>query len=149
MTRSLSDQGRGSLSERRDVVKELQGVVLLLEDDESVRKSLSLFLTLAGLEVQSYATVGAFLSQPWPRSGAACALLDVFLPDGSGLDVQECLARRQPQLPVIMMSALATEALVSRARAAGAFAFFNKPIDCELLLTEIERALATPGQRSA
>jgi FixJ family two-component response regulator len=123
-------------------------IVLLVEDDASVRSSLSRLLTLSGYEVRAFATAAELHDASLPLEKTACVLMDVYLPDGDGLELQRGLAERAPNLPVILMTARATDELRARALRGGAAGFLAKPLEADALLTEIERVLATFRQAS-
>jgi FixJ family two-component response regulator len=119
-----------------------QPLVLLVEDDESVREALGRLLRISELEVAAFANVSEFLAYNRPGR-PACLLLDVYLPDGNGLELAARLAATDPGLPVVLMTAQLNEGLSRRAAIAGAFGFMVKPLDSDQLLDEIHRALAS------
>ena len=121
-----------------------QPIVLLVEDDESVREALGRLFRISNLEVIAFATASDFLA--YDRRGTpACQLLDVYLPDGNGLELAARLAATDPGLPVVLITAQLNEGLRRRAAIAGAFGFMVKPLDSDQLLDEIHRALASVG----
>lgn len=103
-----------------------------------------------GFAVSTYASGGAFLDAVTvPRRG--CVLLDVRLPDMSGLEVQRRLAARGADLPTIMITAFADIAIAVAAMKAGAVDFIEKPVSAERLLASIAAALgpdAKPAPRA-
>lgn len=119
-------------------------LVLLVEDDESVRQALGRLLSISQLEVIAFATAGDFLGYRRSRR-PACLLLDVYLPDANGLELTAELTASDPELPVLLMTARLSDGLRHRAEAAGAFAFLVKPLDSDHLLDQIRRALAASG----
>jgi FixJ family two-component response regulator len=119
-----------------------RGLVLVVDDDRSVRRALSRLLRAEGYEVSAFATAGEFLKHPLPPR-PACLVLDVRLPDMSGLELQRRLAGSAPRLPVVVISAHADRAAREEALAAKALAFLAKPFDDEDLLGAVRDALAS------
>lgn len=115
--------------------------VILLDDDPSMRRSLSLALTLAGYEVRSYASAGELFEALDPAQ-PGCLLLDLKMPGLDGLEVQEELRERGCMLPVIFISAFADIPSTVRAMKAGAVDFVEKPFSKDALVSRIEEALA-------
>lgn len=115
-------------------------LVIIVDDDVSVRESLGSLLALEDREVRSFESAGAFLD--WsPPHGPKCLLLDVSLPDLSGLDVQDSIADRYPDMPIIFMTGYGDVPTSVRAMKAGAAEFLIKPLDSDVLLAAIDRAL--------
>ncbi len=117
-------------------------VVVLLDDDPAVRRSVSLTLNLAGYEVKAYASAGELLQGLDPAQ-SGCLLLDLRMPDMSGLEVQQALSARGCSLPVIFISAFGDIPTTVHALKAGAVDFLEKPFSTESLITRIEEALET------
>ena len=127
---------------RRPALREESGekpVVYVVDNDDSVRVSLEWLIRRAGWRPNSFATAGEFLAHarcPMP----SCLLLDVTLPDLSGLDVQEMLAG-QGEVPIIFMTGYGDVPTTVRAMKAGALEFLVKPLCDDELLRVIPRAL--------
>jgi FixJ family two-component response regulator len=128
-------------SSDRDTRKPVRKHVLLLDDDPSVRRDLGILLLDAGFAVRSFATARELLAYHRPE-GPACLLLDIFLPDADGLDLQRQLAATSPDLPVVLITGHLDDGLRERALGSGAFALLAKPLDWSSLLSEIRQALA-------
>ena len=116
-------------------------VVILLDDDPAVRRSLTLALGLAGYQVQSYASAAEMLDALNPAQ-PGCLLLDLRMPGMGGLEVQETLQARGCTMPVIFISAFGDIPTTVRALKAGAVDFVEKPFTTEALVARIEEALA-------
>ena len=84
-----------------------EAVVLVLDDDLSMRKALSDLIESVGLRVQLYASVPELLGRPFPDV-ASCLVLDVRLPGPGGLDFQERLAKANVHIPSTSSRAMAT-----------------------------------------
>lgn len=120
-------------------------LVYVVDDDDSMRRALDRLLRSAGLKTEVFASAQEFLDQS--RPGGACIVLDVRMPGMTGLELQQRLAATQPGLPVVLITAYASDALRRQALAAGASAFLRKPFeDCELL-EAVTRAIG--GSRPA
>ena len=81
-----------------------QGLVSLLEDDESIRRALSQLFESIGLDVKTFADARDFLSEDSPDCHPSCLLLDLRLPGMSGLALQEELKRRGATIPIIFIT---------------------------------------------
>lgn len=113
-------------------------VLLVVDDEFLIRWSLSEHFDQAGYSVIEAETLrearAALLNH------VDVVLLDVLLPDGNGLDLLAELRRSQPNLPVIVISAHATQVVADRARADGAFDCVRKPFDLNALTALVDRA---------
>jgi FixJ family two-component response regulator len=114
--------------------------VSVIDDDEPVRKSLQRLLRSAGLRVDIFASAEEYLHAEPPQH-PGCLLLDVRMPGTSGLDLQEQLQAAGCTTPIIFMTAHEDGRARSRAFAAGAVAFLQKPVDDKALLEAIYRVL--------
>jgi RNA polymerase sigma factor (sigma-70 family) len=114
--------------------------VYVVEDDPSVRDSLSLLLQLRGFSTATFDTAEAFLEGD-ALERPACVLADVRLPGMSGLDLQRKLAGRQAALPFVVMTAHGDVATARAALRDGAVDFLEKPIDEQDLIEAITVAL--------
>jgi FixJ family two-component response regulator len=114
-------------------------IVYVVDDDDSVRVSLEWLIRRAGWQPNSFASAAEFLA--YPRCPMpSCLLLDVTLPDLSGLDVQEMLAG-QREVPIIFITGYGDVPTTVRAMKAGAVEFLVKPFCDDELLRAIPRAL--------
>jgi len=113
--------------------------IYIVDDDESVRDSARALLESYDLTVEDFASARAFL-EGYEVGGKACLLLDLNMPDMDGLELLEWLRGRQIAIPVIIVSAQNDAEVQERARRAGAFAFFEKPVD-DSLIAAIGQAL--------
>lgn len=115
-------------------------IVYVVDDDDAMRGSLKWLIESVGLRVETFGSADEFLSCYYPgRPG--CLLLDVRMPGMSGLDLQEYLANRHIQLPVIIITGHGDVPMAVRAMKAGALDFIEKPFNDEALLDAIRRAL--------
>src|SRR5271170_950309 len=113
--------------------------VCVIDDESSIRKSLSNLLRSAGLNVQAFASAQEFLTN-WPRKAPSCLVLDIQLPGISGLDLQQELAAGDCQIPIIFMTGYGDIPMTVRAMKAGAIEFLTKPFRDEDLLSAVDQA---------
>jgi FixJ family two-component response regulator len=121
-------------------VAPLGPVVFIVDDDISVRESLELLIGTTGVRVETFASAGEFLARGRVRA-PSCLVLDVGLPDLSGLEVQQSLGADRLDLPIIFITGYGDVPITVRAMKAGAVEFLTKPIDDHALLGAIEQAL--------
>ena len=120
--------------------------VFLVDDDESVRNALRWLIESIGVTVEVYDSAIGFLDAYDPaRPG--CLVLDVRMPRMSGLDLQEELARRQVQIPIIMITGHGDVPMCVRAFEHGAFGFLEKPVNHQQLLDQVQRAIVADRTR--
>ena len=126
-------------------------IVFVVDDDVSVRESLELLIRTAGWQPETYPSARAFLARP-PAVVPSCLILDVSLPDLSGLDLQEQIGADRSDLPIIFITGHGDVPMSVKAMKAGAVEFLTKPFDDEVLLSAIasslDRSWAALGQRA-
>lgn len=118
----------------------LSPLIHVVDDDEAVRSSMMLLIGTVGLRVQTWPTPDAFLDGFEP-DGVGAIVLDVRMPGTSGLTVLETLVARGVDQPVIMLTGHGTVDLCRRAFKAGAAEFLEKPVDDDLLLDTLQKAV--------
>jgi len=114
----------------------LSGFVHIVDDDKAVRESLGDLLRSMGYQVTLYGSAAEFLNVELPDA-PACLVLDVRLPDTSGLELQEYLTHVNIRLPVILMSGFADIPMSVKGMKAGAVDFLTKPIRHQDLLDAV------------
>jgi FixJ family two-component response regulator len=119
--------------------------VYVIDDDDSVRASIQDLVESVGLRAESFATAEKFLSVV-RRDGPSCLVLDVRLPDTSGLDLQQKLSRAGVRTPIIFITGHADVPMTVRAMKSGAVEFLTKPFREQDLLDVIHRALKRDRQ---
>ncbi len=115
-------------------------VVFVVDDNASVREALDSLIRSVGLRAETFTCAADFLSQTRPDV-PACVVLDVRLPDRSGLEIQRELASVDCPLPIIFITGHGDIPMSVRAMKAGAMEFLTKPFRDEDLLDAIHAAL--------
>src|SRR6202789_2850636 len=115
--------------------------ILVIDDEAAIRESLEVLLTLEGYSVKM-ANEGEQGLRALELENFDLVLLDLALPGQSGLELLPQIKERQPELPVIMITAYGTVDNVVEAVHAGAENFVQKPWDNEKLLADIRSAVA-------
>lgn len=117
-----------------------ESVVFIVDDDQLIRDSLTELVSSVGMKAVSFSSAREFLESDLnDRSG--CLVLDIRMPDISGLDLQDELHKRDISLPVIFITGHGTVPLSVRAMKAGAVDFLQKPFEDQDLLDAINRAM--------
>jgi len=114
--------------------------VFIVDDDDAVRHSLQMLVESMDIQACAFADVQSFLDAYNPEQ-PGCLVLDVRLPQLSGLELQEYLQRQGIKTPVIFVSGHSTVSMAVRTLRAGAIDFLEKPFDDQALLDSIQRAL--------
>jgi FixJ family two-component response regulator len=118
----------------------MPGSVFVVDDDSSVRKSLTLVLGLSGYGTRAFASAEEFLAICRPGI-SGCVIADLRMPGMSGLELQKTLADRRIGIPIIFMTAYGDVATTRAALKGGAVDFLEKPVDEEMLLQLVAEAL--------
>ena len=117
-----------------------QPVIIVIDDDPSMRATLSDVMRSVGLAVMTFGSAQEFLRGKMPEA-PACLVLDVRLPGQSGLDFQRTLANAGMQLPVVFISGHGDVSMSVRAMKAGAIDFLAKPFRDQDLLDAVYVAI--------
>jgi FixJ family two-component response regulator len=120
-------------------------LVCIVDDDPSVRKSLTRLVRRAGYEVEPFASARDFLARPQP-GGPACLVLDVRMPGLTGLELQEALASTGRRWSIVFISGYRDVPASVKAMKSGAVDFLTKPVNNRDLLEAIARAVAKTRQ---
>lgn len=113
--------------------------VFIVDDDASVRDSLSLLLSLQGYRTATFASAEDFLAAFKP-DWRGCLIVDIRMPGMSGLELQKCLQDNGAHLPVVVITAHGDVAAARQAFRARAVDFIEKPFDAGQLLAAVETA---------
>jgi FixJ family two-component response regulator len=115
-------------------------IVFVVDDDVSVRESLEWLLRSAGWRSETFASAREFLARPSVLV-PSCLVLDVNLPDLSGLDLQQRVAVDRRDMPIIFITGYGDVPMTVRAMKAGAVEFLTKPVSDDALLSAVRHAI--------
>jgi FixJ family two-component response regulator len=118
----------------------IPGTIFIIDDDNSVRRSLSLFLISHDYIVETYSRAEEYLERE-PYNGTGCIILDVNLEGRSGLELQEDLITLESHLPIIFITGHGNIPLSVQTLKKGAINFLEKPFKEEELLNSISEAI--------
>jgi two-component system, LuxR family, response regulator FixJ len=121
-------------------MKERSPAVFIVDDDEAVRSSLRLLIKSVGLIPTALGSAREFLEKYDPAQ-PGCLVLDVRMPEMSGLELQEQLNRQGAVIPVIFITGHGDVPMAVEAMQAGAFDFLQKPFRDQDLIDRIQKAL--------
>jgi FixJ family two-component response regulator len=120
-------------------------IVFIVDDDSLVRDSVADLLVSAGVAAQTFGSATDFIRAERPDV-SACLILDVELPDLSGLDLQTDLTKSGIEIPIIFLTGHGDIPKSVRAMKAGAVEFLTKPFRKEELIDAVRQALARDGE---
>lgn len=115
-------------------------VVFVVDDDLSVRESLEGLIRSSGLRAQTFSSASQFLSGPRPAC-PSCLILDVSLPDLTGLELQKLIAAERPEMPIIFITGHRDVPMTVQAMKEGAVEFLTKPFSSNVLLAAVQSAI--------
>jgi len=114
--------------------------VHVLDDDTAVRDSLNGLLRSAGFNVRSHDCATSFYTAFRPEE-TGCVLVDMKMPDATGTEVQDRIARIEDTVPVIAITGHADIRMAVSAMKRGAVEFLEKPVDPQILLDLVDKAI--------
>jgi FixJ family two-component response regulator len=115
-------------------------LIAIIDDDEAMQDSLRDLMEAAGMVAHCFASAEEFLASDL-RSQAACLILDIRMPNMSGLQLQARLKEAEFNIPIIFITAHGDARMRIRAMREGAVEFLAKPFDHHLLLRRVRAAL--------
>jgi FixJ family two-component response regulator len=128
-----------------EVAMEPDPIVFVVDDDTAVRDGIRKLISSVGLRVETFGSAREFLNSKRPEA-PGCLVLDVRLPDLSGLEFQRELAQAGIHIPIIFITGHADIPMTVRAMKAGAVEFLTKPFRGQELLDAIQDAIAKDRQ---
>ncbi|MCE9526057.1 MAG: response regulator [Planctomycetales bacterium] len=120
--------------------------IFVVDDDPSALKAVCFLLECNGWRVEGFSSAADFLSA-WSPDRHGCLLLDVRMPEMTGLELQAALTKDGSCIPIIMMSGYGDVATCAHAFRAGAVDFLEKPADHKVLLGRILEAVERDAKR--
>jgi FixJ family two-component response regulator len=122
-----------------DIIEE-KTTITIIDDEDSIRRSLSRLLTAAGHEVHAFASAADFMSSSLSET-ASCVVSDLRMPGIGGLELQQALREKQPHLSMVFVTGHGDVPATATAMKAGAVDFLEKPIKARILIEAIHRAV--------
>jgi FixJ family two-component response regulator len=113
--------------------------VSVVDDELSIRKALERLLTAASFEVRTFGSAKELLTS-LDSFKPDCLVVDIHMPDVSGIDLQQHLQRSNRRIPTIMITAFDDAGIRTRCLALGAAAFLTKPLNGPTLIATIAKA---------
>ena len=123
-----------------------KAVVRIIDDDDSMRKSWRFLIEGEGWTTKCYSSALRFLEED-DRNELGCVVLDVRMPDMSGIELQRVMMLQKNGLPIIFVSGHGDIDMAVQALKDGATDFLPKPVSADRLLTAIERAVSKDVER--
>jgi FixJ family two-component response regulator len=117
-----------------------RSTIFIVDDDDAVVRSLRWLIATVGQQVETFSSARAFLDG-YDHHKPGCLVLDLRMPDMSGLDLQEHLRVHGIQIPTIFITGHGDVQVALRAMRAGAFDFVEKPFNDQDLLDRIQKAI--------
>jgi FixJ family two-component response regulator len=121
-------------------ISNAEPIVFVVDDDISARESLESLITCGGWQPEIFASAHEFLARPRPAV-PSCLVLNVFLPDLNGLDLQKRVAVERPTTPIIFITDRPDVYTSVQAMKAGAVEFLIEPFEDHILLGAIQECL--------
>ena len=118
----------------------LESTVFIVDDDEASRASLKWLVESIGLKAKSFATTDGFLAA-YDTDVPGCVVLDVRMPDMSGIQLQELLAQQGVEIPIVFVTGFADVSTAVRALKNGAIDFIEKPYSNQQILDAIQESI--------
>lgn len=122
--------------------------VHVVDDDQAVRNALGMLLQAAQYPCRQYASASDFLDDYEPGT-PGCLVLDLHMPGVDGLSLQEMLANREIELPIIFLTGHANVPDAVRAMQGGAVDFMEKPFNSDRLLERVQQAMKRDAENRA
>jgi len=122
-----------------------QQTVFIVDDEPAIRRSLKLLIEMLGMPVRTFPSAASFLEAHKPGD-AGCLILDLRMPGMSGLGLQQELIRRGFDIPIIVLTGYGDIPSAIRTLKSGAVEFLEKPVDDDVLLDHVRRALDLDSQ---
>jgi FixJ family two-component response regulator len=120
--------------------RQSEAVIAVVDDDPSVRQGLQRLIRSVGWKAETFASAQEFLARP-PTEAPSCLVLDLQLPDLSGLDLQKRMAEVGLETPIVFLTGHGNIPASVQAMKAGAVEFLTKPVDEQDLLRAIQEAI--------
>jgi FixJ family two-component response regulator len=120
--------------------------VFYVDDDEAMCESIRFLIESVSLNIETFSSARKFL-ESYDPARAGCLLLDVRMPEMSGLELQEQLRKRKINIPIIFITGHGDVPMATRAMKSGAVEFLTKPFNDQTLLDSIQNAIDIDAER--
>ncbi len=124
-------------------------LVFLVDDEKDVTDALAWLLDSVKIRSRSFSSATAFLEALGKYDGAACAVVDLRMPEMSGLELQNRISEAGHDLPLVFLTAHGDVPAAVNAMQAGATDFIQKPFNPDKFLASVQRAMRLAGERHA
>ena len=121
-------------------------MVFVIDDDQSMRKSLQRLLDAACYKVEAFTSASEFLARS-AHDGASCVVVDVRMPELNGIDFQKALIEGGREEQLVFITGHGDVPMCAKAMKAGAVDFLPKPFKSKQLLESVERALTRSAEQ--
>jgi two-component system, LuxR family, response regulator FixJ len=125
---------------------DFETTVFYVDDDEAMCESIRFLMESVSLNIETFSSARKFIDSYDPAR-AGCLLLDVRMPEMSGLELQEQLRKRKINIPIIFITGHGDVPMATRAMKAGAVEFLTKPFNDQTLLDSIQNAIEIDTER--
>jgi FixJ family two-component response regulator len=136
------------MTDNRSPITGSEPIIFVIDDDASVRKSLSRLLMSLEFNVETYESAEHFLARE-TYQGTGCIILDVRMPGLTGMDLHDMLISAGCDLPIVFISGHGDIPMSVRAMKKGAIDFLPKPFDEQDLLTAVNKAIDKDKKQKA
>lgn len=123
-------------------------LIHVVEDEPAIQALFRNMGRIGAFEVVAYTTIADFLDR-FDDSRLGCLVVDLNLPDGTGIEILQAMAERECHMPVVFMSGMAKVSEAVQAFRLGSMDFVEKPFDLKDMLAAITRGVATDKSRRA
>lgn len=123
-----------------------KNTVFIVDDDELITETLHTVFFLAGFQVYTYTSAKVFIHD-YKEVNQSCLLLDLNMPEFSGLELQAWLCEQKIQVPIVFLSGAADLDSAVKAMSDGAFTFLQKPVDNKKLVATVQAAIEKAASR--
>ncbi len=121
-------------------------IIYIVDDNDDIRETLELLFESVDLGAKSFGSAGEFLDA-YPKGQPGCLIADVRMPGMSGLELQEEMAKRSIDLPVIIITGYGDVEMAVNAMKAGAADFIEKPYKEQELLDRVHKAISQNAEK--
>lgn len=145
----MSEVSDSHVEEAQEVKKtnnNAETTVFYVDDDEAMCESIRFLMESVSLNIETFSSARKFL-ESYDATRAGCLLLDVRMPEMSGLELQEQLRKRKINIPIIFITGHGDVPMATRAMKAGAVEFLTKPFNDQTLLDSIQNAIEIDTER--